>query len=240
MTRSVVASTKDGALVRQRRDQLVRAAMAVFVRKGYHAATVRDIGSEAGFTQGTIYNYVRSKGDILYLVCDEVVAAYHAAVRAAIEGIADPAAQLPAALRAIVEVMLERQEQVLLLYHESHSLDREALRAILARVEEFIAAFERMLAAVELRGRLPLGNRRLAANILTFLPTIVALRRWDLNRRVPRDEVVEGLVDFMLRGIGLAPEPRTTEVSRRAEPGHGPARGRAGHRHTGQQRRKSR
>lgn len=203
MGRLVQASIKDRALVRERREQLVAAAMTVFVRKGYHRATVRDIGREAGFTQGTIYNYVRSKGDILYLVCDEVVAAYQAAVRKAMEGIDDPASRLRAALRAIVGVMVDRQEQILLLYHESHSLDRKAVHAILGRVEEFIRSFEDMLDALQRERRLPLEDRRLAANIVTFLPTIAALRRWDLDRRVSRPDIVDGLVGFMFRGLGL-------------------------------------
>ncbi|MGH7279347.1 MAG: TetR/AcrR family transcriptional regulator [Candidatus Rokuibacteriota bacterium] len=205
MGRPVLASIKDRDLVRERREQLVAAAIAVFVRKGYHLATVRDIGREAGFTQGTIYNYVRSKGDILYLVCDEVVTAYQAAVHKAMEGIADPAARLRAALRAIVEVMVDRQEQILLLYHESHSLDTKAIHAILGRVEEFIRSFEDMLGALQRDLRLPLRDRRLAANIVTFLPTIAALRRWDLDRRVARADIVAGLVEFMLRGLGLDP-----------------------------------
>ncbi len=75
MGRIVAANIKDRELVRDRRRQLVEAALAVFLRKGYHDTTVREIGREAGLTQGTIYNYVRSKGDILYLVCDEVVRA---------------------------------------------------------------------------------------------------------------------------------------------------------------------
>ena len=203
MSRTVLASIKDRELVRDRRVQLIRAATDVFVRKGYHVATVRDIGREAGFTQGTIYNYVQSKADILYLVCDEVVTAYQAAVHRAIEGIADPAARLSAALRAIVEVMLERQEQILLLYHESHSLDAGAVRALLARVEEFIRTFEDMLSAVAGRKGLAVAHRRLAANIVTFLPTMVALRRWDLTGRVPRAELVSGLTAFMLRGLGI-------------------------------------
>ncbi len=87
---TVAANIKDRQLVRDRRRQLVEAALAVFLRKGYHDTTVREIGREAGFTQGTIYNYVRSKGDILYLVCDEVVRAYQDAVARAVEGVTDP------------------------------------------------------------------------------------------------------------------------------------------------------
>lgn len=222
MSRAVATAIKDRALVRERREQLVAAAMAVFVKKGYHLATVRDIGREAGLTQGTIYNYVRSKGDILYLVCDEVVTAYQAAVRDAMHGIDDPVARLRAALRAIAEVMVARQEQILLLYHESHSLDGKAVRAILARVEEFIRSFEAMLRVLERRHPLPLRDRRLAANIITFLPTIAALRRWDLDRHVAREDIVEGLVEFMLRGLGLdpetAPSPNTSRGGRRHAP----------------------
>lgn len=203
MGRPVATAIKDRALVRERREQLVAAATAVFVRKGYHLATVRDIGREAGLTQGTIYNYVGSKGDILYLVCDEVVTAYQAAVRDAMQGIADPVARLRAALRAIAEAMAERQEQILLLYHESHSLDSRAVRAILARVEEFIRSFEEMLRELRRQRPLPVGDLRLAANIITFLPTIAALRRWDLDRHVTREAIVGGMVDFMLRGLGL-------------------------------------
>lgn len=228
MAELVVASIKDGELVRERRERLVSAATDVFVRKGYHLATVRDIGREAGFTQGTIYNYVRSKADILYLVCDEVVTAYQAAVRRAIDGIVDPAARLSAALRAIVEVMLARQEQILLLYHESHSLDPKAVRALLARVEEFIQTFEEMLAAVRGRRGFAVEHRRLAANIVTFLPTMVALRRWDLTRRVPAAVLVPGLTDFMLRGLGVVGEaahaPRPRRRSARRHPRSTPPR----------------
>ena len=67
---------KDLELVRQRRHALIEAAVRVFKEKGFHEATVRDIGRAAGMTQGTIYNYVASKEDILYLVCDRIVGEY--------------------------------------------------------------------------------------------------------------------------------------------------------------------
>jgi AcrR family transcriptional regulator len=201
MLRVVAANVKDRALVRERREQITRAALAVFLRKGYHTATVRDIGREARLTQGTIYNYVRSKADILYLVCDQLVTAYQDAVRKAMEGIADPSARLAEALRALVEVMHAHQEYILLLYHESHALDRKSVHAILARVEEFIKLFEQILSEAGRNGRVAVRNRTLAANIVTFLPTIVALRRWDLSRKVPKEEISQGLTEFMMRGL---------------------------------------
>ena len=46
---------------------------------------MRDIGRTAGMTQGTIYNYVTSKDDVLYLVCDRLVSEYQAETRKALE-----------------------------------------------------------------------------------------------------------------------------------------------------------
>jgi AcrR family transcriptional regulator len=206
MARVIAANVKDRGLVRDRRRQLVEAALAVFLRKGYHATTVRDIGRQAGFTQGTIYNYVRSKSDILYLVCDEVVRAYQEAVGRAVEGISDPATRLSSAVRTVVEVLHDHQDAILLLYQESHALDARSLQGILARVGEYIEMFERLLAEAAREGRIPPLNARLAANVVTFLPTMVALRRWDLRPRVPKEALLRGVAEFILRGLG-AVEP---------------------------------
>jgi AcrR family transcriptional regulator len=114
MHRPISANVKDRKLVHERRRRLVRAALTAFTRKGYHGATVREIGRAAGFTQGTIYNYVRSKGDILYLVCDDKVRAHQEAVARAVEGIRDPALRVSTALHILVEAMHDHQETVLL------------------------------------------------------------------------------------------------------------------------------
>jgi len=46
---------------RQRRDQILKAARAVFDEKGYESATVSDIVRRAGVAQGTFYLYFESK-----------------------------------------------------------------------------------------------------------------------------------------------------------------------------------
>ena len=96
--RQVKTMTKDEGLVRDRREQLIRAAIKVFGEKGFHQTTVRDIGRAAHLTQGTIYNYVRSKEDILFLVCDRVVTEYQDSVRRALSGNGNATERLAEAL----------------------------------------------------------------------------------------------------------------------------------------------
>jgi AcrR family transcriptional regulator len=48
-----------------RREQILRAALEVFSRRGFHGATIREIASTAGLAEGTIYLYFPSKQDVL-------------------------------------------------------------------------------------------------------------------------------------------------------------------------------
>ncbi len=50
--RTIETATKNTDLVRDRREQIVMAAIRVFAAKGFHETTVRDIGREAQLTQG--------------------------------------------------------------------------------------------------------------------------------------------------------------------------------------------
>jgi hypothetical protein len=44
---------------------------------------------------------------------------------------------------------------------------------------------------------------RVAINMLSYFPTLLVMRRWDLERHVSHREVVDDLVGFMLRGFGF-------------------------------------
>lgn len=201
--RPVKAASKDADLVREKRGQLVAAAVRVFKEKGFHETSVRDIGREAGMTQGTIYNYVGSKDDILYLVCDQIVSEYQEETRKALDNSADPRTRVRSAVRAICEVMVKHQDEVLLTYQDSHLLDARSRRVIFARVEEFVGMFETILteAAREL-GR-PLPDPHFAANAITFFPTMLVLRRWSLKARHRQSELIDWLVEFLVRGLGF-------------------------------------
>jgi len=204
--RSIRTNTKDPELIRDRREQLIRAALEVFQKKGFHEATVRDIGRAAALTQGTIYNYVRSKEDILFLVCDHVVAEYVASMQEAAISTGDPQTRLEGALRGIARVMADRRSTILLLYHESHNLDRRSLRSLLARVDDFIVKVEELIAEAMAPRRRRGSERRVLANILTFLPTMLALRGWALPQDLTREQYIDQLVAFMMRGLGCKPK----------------------------------
>lgn len=202
-SRAVKAAVKDRPLVRERRDRLIAAAVEVFKAKGFHATTVRDIGRKAGMTQGTIYNYVTSKDDVLYLVCDRLVTEYQDETRKALETAVDPVQRMRSAARAVAEVIYKHQDEILLIYQNTHLLDRRSLRVILSRVDGFVRMFEKLIGDAANEAHVRIANKYLAANIFTFLPTMIALRRWALARGMTKEEVLSGVSEFLVNGLGF-------------------------------------
>jgi AcrR family transcriptional regulator len=54
-----------------RRQQLLTAATAVFARRGFRAAGISDIVSEAGVARGTFYLYFESKAQVFLAIADD-------------------------------------------------------------------------------------------------------------------------------------------------------------------------
>jgi AcrR family transcriptional regulator len=199
--RRIATVVRDRQLVTQRHDEIFRAASKVFISRGYHQATVREIAREAGLSLGGLYAYIKTKEDILYLVFDKLTTTLRDNMRHAIEGIDDPVEQIRAALRADVETTEELQDEVLLMYQETKSLDRGSRHAVLAREADYVKFFEGILQSGYDRGAFQ-GDPRLSADLIAYLCSIVALRRWNLRTRFTSDEVQAGLVEFVLRALG--------------------------------------
>ena len=89
--------------------RLLAAARATFVRLGYDRATTRDIAREAGVAHGLLYNYFRSKDELLAAVFGEGVRDVAEALGAG-TGAGTPADQLEQIIRRTFEIVRERRE----------------------------------------------------------------------------------------------------------------------------------
>lgn len=68
----IPTQVKNQALVTQRRRQIVDAAVNLFIENGFHKTTTRQIAQAAGISIGSLYEYIATKEDVLYLVCDAI------------------------------------------------------------------------------------------------------------------------------------------------------------------------
>ena len=83
----------------ERRQQILKAARAVFDEKGYESATVSDIVRRAGVAQGTFYLYFPSKKDVVVGLARKPMELVARDLRA----VADTATSFEETLRAMVK-----------------------------------------------------------------------------------------------------------------------------------------
>lgn len=205
--KEVKTKIKNANLIDLRRKQIIKGAIKVFIAKGFHNATVREIAEEAGLTMGSLYNYINTKQDIVYIVYDYITKVLREDMKEAIVGVKDPKERLKAALRQNLNAVYKNQDIIMFLYRESASLDKESLYTVLARETKYIELFEDILREY-FKGREVSESRlRLSADLLSYIPVIVTFRRWSLRRRFDSmDTVLEGILDFVLHGIEVIPD----------------------------------
>ena len=56
-------------LVAERRQHIAECAIKVFLKKGYHGTTMRELARACAMSEGSLYRYIGSKDDILHLIC---------------------------------------------------------------------------------------------------------------------------------------------------------------------------
>ncbi len=184
--RAIPTLVKDSALVEERRRKIVEAAVELFIRKGYHPTTTREIARAAGVSIGSLYEYVQSKEDVLYLVCDAIHREMEARLR---EEIGEGKAALEIledAIRGYLQVCDKMQDSILLIYRETASLDRESQRYVLQNEERIAQIFTEILNQGVADGSFRFeGSDALAlmAHNIVVLGHMWAFRRWFLHGR---------------------------------------------------------
>ena len=185
---------KDESLVEKRRRQIIDAAVGLFVKKGYHKTTTREIARAADLSIGALYEYIKSKEDVLYLVCDAIHTAVEAQIRQAGLHGADGREALIGALADYFGVCHRMQDYILLIYQESSSLDPESRKFVLANEERITSIFEDILVRGAEDGTLRPGpdkDLRLMAHNITVLGHMWTFRRWYLAKRYTLEEYTQ-------------------------------------------------
>lgn len=194
---------KDPKLIEKRRDQIIEAAVDLFIHKGFHKTTTREIARASGFSIGTLYEYIESKEDVLYLVCDAIHAEVESRLREAITFKGTGLTILKMALRSFFRVMDQMSDRVMLIYQETKSLPSETLRYVLGREEAITVIFEEILQKGIADGSISIDekNVKLMAHNIMVLGEMWVFRRWTLKKIYTLEEYINMQTTLLLREV---------------------------------------
>ena len=201
--REVKSSVKDESLIEKRREQMIRGAVKLFKEKGFHRTTTREIAKEAGFSIGTLYEYIRTKEDVLFLVCDSIYDEVNHRLSALSmnDGTIDG---LKLAIHQYFSLIDDMSDEFLVMYQESKSLPKDALQYVLKKEMLMVALFENLLQSCVESGELRIEQKEieLAAHHIVVQGQMWAFRRWALHGNYTLKTIFKFRRISFLKGLG--------------------------------------
>ena len=199
--REVPTQVKNPDLVERRRQQIVEAAAKLFIAQGFHKTTTRQIARAAGFSIGSLYEYVASKEDVLYLVCEFIHLEVERGVAEAMQRTTVGKEVLAEVIREYFLVCHRMSDLILLIYQETRSLPAVWRKRVLENELRITGVLVEVLAGLSEGGDLPSMNSEkleLVAHNITVLGHMWTFRRWYLARHYSIEDYLRIQTDFII------------------------------------------
>lgn len=195
---------KDQQLIKKRREQMIKGAVNLFKEKGFHRTTTREIAKESGFSIGTLYEYIGSKEDVLYLVCDAIYEEVRDRLKQYLDNDSSGIDRLKQAIASYFKVVDEMKDEVLVMYQEAKSLPKEALPYVLQKENEMTEMIESIVRDCVEDGLLDLEGEaeiKLVAHNILVQGHMWTFRRWVLKKQFTLEQYTELQIEHILKGI---------------------------------------
>ncbi|MCU9613329.1 TetR/AcrR family transcriptional regulator [Caldibacillus lycopersici] len=199
----VHASVKDEQLIKIRRGQMIKGAISLFKEKGFHRTTTREIAKASGFSIGTLYEYIRSKEDILYLVCDQIYDEVQEKILNVLELDEVNPETVESGIAAYFQIIDDMQDEVLVMYQEAKSLSKEALPYVLKKELQMVSMFEQLIRQYTKSSGISLPNIQvqLLAHNIFVQGQMWGFRRWALQKLYTLEEYTKLQTELFFHGI---------------------------------------
>ena len=196
---------KKQKLINSRRKRMVETAIKLCVEKGFDNTTMSEIAEQSRMSKGSLYNYVGSKEDLVFLIQEYVRKDYETKFQD-IErnttglGWAETLRQY---IRTYLETVDRMQDAYNFLNHVVARLDRERRRYLLQGVTLVYEDFEKVLIKGRAAGEFKIDNPKLMAHNIVRLIMAWAHNRWHLRRLFTLEEYLNEQTSLILRALGV-------------------------------------
>ena len=201
-TKEVATQIKNKELVKERRRQIVDAAVPLFIDRGYHKTTTRALAQATGLSIGSMYEYITTKDDVLYLVCMAIHAEVEHGVMEALRRPLEVKAAVAEVIREYFLVCDRMSDHLLLMYQVTHFLPPKWQQKVLEAELRITDIFIQAIVELKERGHLvSLDNDtiNLMGHNISVLGHTWAFRRWYFGKHFTIEQYIEQQTDFIMR-----------------------------------------
>ena len=205
MPRKIRSFSSNHELVAERRKQIAKSAARLFVKQGYEKTWVREIGAACGMSMGTLYHYVGSKKDILYMVIDQGMLPLQQFIDKVNSNYLTDSISPIKALESTVQLLYQTIEQIediiAFIYLESKHFENDLLKKGQQIELQCIEILERLLTKGCETGEFKIDEIPIVAHNIIVLSHMWVLRKWYFKNRYTFDLYLKEQIKLLINSI---------------------------------------
>jgi TetR/AcrR family transcriptional regulator, cholesterol catabolism regulator len=184
----------------ERAEQIKQIVARLFAEKGFHATSMRDVGNEIGMSKSSMYNYFKSKEEILFHLMNDAMDEALETLQAICRADYTPDEKLNAVLGFYTQYYAGDQDRLTLLVNESHSLNEHHQQIIKKKDRDYVRLIRSILDELTIAGRMKAIHSTVA--VFAFFGMVHYTIKWyNKSGPVSPSELSEFFVEIFMKGI---------------------------------------
>jgi AcrR family transcriptional regulator len=196
-----------GSIGEKTRQAIREAGLDLLYRHGYDGMSLRQLAGEVGLQQGSLYNHISTKQDLLFELITLHMNDLLAELDAAIAGISDPVERLHTFISFHLRYHASKKREVFVCYSELRSLEPANYAAVVALRRRYEDVLTGILEAGIAEGKIETGDARIACfGLLAMLSGILVWYREGGGKSI--DEIAAIYTELAFNGLLSTPTKR--------------------------------
>jgi AcrR family transcriptional regulator len=191
----------------KRREEIVAAAAQIFHEKGYDAGTLDGVADALDLRRASLYYYVRSKANLLYMIFERALDLALARMDEFLQ-IEDPTERLEALIRHQVQTVAGDPKLFSVFFDDRPRLDAKYEEEIRKREQQYVDVYRQAVEAASAAGAIPDGDPRYSAQAIFGMTTWCY--KWFRPGRDDIDDLADACVSLILGDNGKRSSTRRT------------------------------
>ncbi len=189
-----------------RREHIARCATRIMVHKGFDKVSTQEIADACGMTVGSLYRYIGTKEDIIYLIMQNLIhpQKFFEDVDANLSKMS-ARETLNWAIDKYYRLIDELQDVILFGYQETKNMNLD-FREVIFQADTFIfSAFIKIIDQGRKKGEFDIHDIQFVVEDIVVAGQMWAVRRWYLRKKYTLDEYIKKRIELTFKIIGADP-----------------------------------
>ena len=215
-TANIPTTIKNPERVAHRRTELIEVATKLFLERGFHNTSIRDIVRACSFNIASLYMYVSSKEDILYLVALDLMNNIARELGETVLVPGSARASLEHGFASYCRICDRLRRPIRLLYREVAFLPEESRANVLRTVADVVSFFERIVQQGIESGEFRKVSPRMAALDILMLCHTIALHTREVRELANLNQYIDYQLNMLLAALMAEPVAKKKTAAKAA------------------------